>query len=67
MKECKHVGIPLYVDSKLLKPLNEEFENMQREMKGVPYMPGRIFHVYNGSQRGRYCICDEHGETIHGE
>ena len=37
MEECKPVGTPFDVNSKLLKLLDEEFVNVQREMKGVPY------------------------------
>ena len=40
MKECKPGGTPFNVDSKLLKLLDEEFVNVQREMKGVSYKAG---------------------------
>ena len=40
MKECKPVGIPFDTSLKLLKLLNEEFENVLREMEGVSYKAG---------------------------
>ena len=40
MKECKPVGTSFNVNIKLLKLSNEEFTNVQREMKGVSYKSG---------------------------
>ena len=37
IEECKPVGTLFDVNSKLLKPSNEEFKNVQRKMKGVSY------------------------------
>ena len=38
MEECKPIRTPFNANSKLLKLSYEEFGNLQREMKGVPYM-----------------------------
>ncbi len=37
MEECKPIGIPLDVNSKLLKLTEEEFQGIQEEMQGIPY------------------------------
>jgi len=37
IEECKPIGIPLDVDSKLLKLTEEEFQGIQEEMQGIPY------------------------------
>ena len=38
MEECKLVGIPFDVNSKLLKLSEGEFVNVQRKVEDVPYM-----------------------------
>ena len=40
MEECKLVGTPFDVNSKLPKLSDEEFGNVQREMGGIPYKAG---------------------------
>ena len=40
MDECKPVGNPFDVNSKLFKLSDEEFMNVQREIEGVPYKAG---------------------------
>ena len=40
MDECKPVGTPFNVNSKLLKLSDEELINVQREMKSAPYKVG---------------------------
>ena len=40
IEECKLVGTPLNVNSKILNFTNEEFINVQREIEGVPYKAG---------------------------
>jgi hypothetical protein len=37
MEECKPIGTPLDVNSKLLKLTEEEFQGIQEEMQGIPY------------------------------
>jgi hypothetical protein len=37
MEECKPIGTPFNANLKLLKFLDEEFENVQRKIEGVPY------------------------------
>ncbi len=37
MEECKPIGTPLDVNSKLLKLTEEEFQRIQEEMQGIPY------------------------------
>jgi hypothetical protein len=37
MEECKPIGTPLDVNSKLLKLTEEEFQGIQKEMQGIPY------------------------------
>jgi hypothetical protein len=37
MEECKPIGTPLDVNSKLLKLMEEEFQGIQEEMQGIPY------------------------------
>jgi hypothetical protein len=37
MEECKPIGTPLDVNSKLLKLTKEEFQGIQEEMQGIPY------------------------------
>jgi hypothetical protein len=37
MEECKPIGTPLDVNSKLLKLTKEEFQGVQEEMQGIPY------------------------------
>lgn len=40
MEECKPISTPLDVNVKLLKLSEEEFEELQGEMEGVPYKAG---------------------------
>ena len=40
IEECKHVETPFNANSKLLSLLDEEFRNVQKEMKGVSYKAG---------------------------
>ena len=40
MEKYKLVRNPFDMNSKLLKLFDKEFENMQREMEGVPYKAG---------------------------
>jgi ATP-binding cassette subfamily B (MDR/TAP) protein 1 len=37
MEECKPIGTPLDVNSKLLKLTEEEFQGIQEEIQGIPY------------------------------
>jgi hypothetical protein len=37
MEECKPIGTPLDVNSKLLKLTEEKFQGIQEEMQGIPY------------------------------
>ena len=46
LEECKPVGTPFDVNSKLLKLSDEEFMNVQRERKGVPYKAGVRSLIY---------------------
>lgn len=39
MDDCKPIGTPLDVNSKLLKLTEEEFEEVHMEMQGIPYNP----------------------------
>jgi hypothetical protein len=36
MEECKPIGTPLDVNSKLLKLTEKEFQGIQEEMQGIP-------------------------------
>ena len=40
MEECKPIGTPLDANVKLLKLSVQEFEDIEREMEGVPYKSG---------------------------
>ena len=46
IQNCKPVWTPFDVNSKLLKLLDEEFMNVQKEMEGVPYKVGLWFFMY---------------------
>jgi len=37
MEECKPIGTPLDVNSKLLKLMEEKFQGIQEEIQGIPY------------------------------
>ncbi len=52
MEYCKPIGTPLDVNSKLLKLMVEEFEEVQGEMEGIPYMAsvGSLMYVMVGTQ-----------------
>ena len=66
-KNVKPVGTPLDANLELLKLLDEEFENVQTEMKGIPYKAGVGSFMYAMVAKDRYCICSEYGELIHVE
>jgi hypothetical protein len=40
MVECKPIGTPFDVNSKLLKLTEEEFQGIQEEMQGIIYKAG---------------------------
>ena len=66
MEECKPVGTPFNVNSKLLKLSDEEFMNMQKRNERYSIQSwSRISHVCNDGHEGRYCICGKYGEPIH--
>ena len=52
MEECKPVGTPFDVNSKLLKCSDEEFVNVQRKMIGVPYK-ARVRFIMNAMMAPR--------------
>jgi hypothetical protein len=66
MEECKPIGTPLYVNSKLLKLTKEEFQGIQEEMQGIPYkaVAGSLMYAMVDT-RPDLCIPNEHGESIH--
>lgn len=45
-EKYKPIGISFNVNSKLLKIVDENFENVQKELKGVPYKAGIGSLVY---------------------
>ena len=46
MEKGKPVGTPFDVNSKLLKLLDKEFENVQRDMEGIPNKAGVGSFIY---------------------
>jgi hypothetical protein len=52
MEECKPIGTPLDVNSKLLKLTEEEFQGIQEEMQGIPYkaVVGSLMYAMVGKQ-----------------
>ena len=66
IEECKPVRTLLGANSKLLKLLDEGFENMPPK-NGRYSIQGwrRISHICNGRYVGRCYICGEYGEPIH--
>jgi ATP-binding cassette subfamily B (MDR/TAP) protein 1 len=53
MEECKPIGTPLDVNSKLLKLTEEEFQSIQEEMQGIPYKAavGSLMYAMVGTRR----------------
>jgi hypothetical protein len=51
MEECKPIGTPLNVNSKLLKLTEEEFQGIQEEMQGIPYKAtvGSLMYAMGGT------------------
>jgi hypothetical protein len=52
MEECKPIGTPLDVNSKLLKLTEEEFQGIQEEMQGIPYkaVVGSLMYAMVGTR-----------------
>jgi hypothetical protein len=52
MEECKPIGTPLDVNSKLLKLTEEEFQNIEEEMQGIPYkvVVGSLMYAMVGTR-----------------
>ncbi len=65
MEECKPIGTPLDLNSKLLKLMEEEFQGIQEEMQGIPYKVAVGSLMYAPPHTAGSCIPDEHGESIH--
>jgi hypothetical protein len=65
IEKCKPVRTPFDANFKLLTLSDDEFKNVQREIKVQGR--GRIYHVCNDGYEGQYCICGEYGEPIHFE
>jgi hypothetical protein len=40
MEECKPIGTPLDVNSKLFKLTEQEFQGIEEEMQNIPYKAG---------------------------
>jgi hypothetical protein len=59
--ECKPIGTPFDVNSKLLKLTEEEFQGIQEEMQGG----SGIIDVCHGGHTAGSCIPSEYGESIH--